>query len=56
MEYTIVMNRTYSTSFTIDAESSEEAIKKFNELGDSKYSAELEQCNVTAEHTEIHIY
>ena len=56
MQYTIVMNRTYSTSFTIDAESSEEALKKFNELGDEKYASELEQCNVTSEYTEIHIY
>ena len=53
MKYTILLKRTYLTSFEIDAESSNEALSKFNELGDDKYARELEQCDVISESEEI---
>ena len=53
MEYTIVMNRWYNTSFTIEADSSEQALEKFNALGDERYAREMEQCNVTSEYVEV---
>jgi hypothetical protein len=41
--------RTYSTTFEIEAETQEEAIKLFNELEDEIYEEEMEQCNVIEE-------
>ena len=36
MEYTILLTRTYLTSFTIDAESSVDALEKFKAMGDER--------------------
>lgn len=52
-EITVIMNRTYTTSFTVKAESNEEAIEKVKAMGDDKYVVELEQCCVTDETLEI---
>jgi hypothetical protein len=41
--------RTYSTTFEIEAETQEEAIKLFNDLEDEIYEEEMEQCNVIEE-------
>ena len=41
--------RTYSTTFEIEAETQEEATQQFEELGDSIYTEELDQCNVIEE-------
>ena len=41
--------RTYSTMFEIEADTQLEAIKLFNELGDSIYTEEMRQCEVIEE-------
>jgi hypothetical protein len=41
--------RTYSTTFEIEAETQEKATQQFEELGDSIYTEELDQCNVIEE-------
>ena len=41
--------RTYSTMFEIEAETQEQATHQFEELGDSIYTEEMEQCNVIEE-------
>lgn len=39
------MTRTYTTEFFVEAESSEEAVKKVEAMGDEKYTEEMKQCN-----------
>ena len=51
-EITVTMIRTYETSFTVKAESNEEAIEKVKAMED-KYTVELEQCCVTQESFEV---
>ena len=41
--------RTYSTMFEIEADTQSEAIKQFEELGDSIYTEEMKQCEVIEE-------
>jgi late competence protein required for DNA uptake (superfamily II DNA/RNA helicase) len=41
--------RTYSTMFEIEADNQEQAIKEFEELGDSIYTEEMVQCEVIEE-------
>ena len=41
--------RTYSTMFEIEANNQLEAIKQFEELGDSIYTEEMVQCEVIEE-------
>lgn len=41
--------RTYSTMFEIEADTQEEATKKFKALGDSIYTEEMVQCEVIEE-------
>ena len=41
--------RTYSTMFEIEADTQLEAIKQFEELGDSIYTEEMKQCEVIEE-------
>jgi hypothetical protein len=41
--------RTYSTMFEIEADNQEQAIKEFEELGDSIYTEEMKQCEVIEE-------
>lgn len=48
-KYIFELYRTYLTTFEIEADNQIEAIKKFNELGDSIYTEELNQCNVIDE-------
>lgn len=43
------LQRTYSTTFEIEADTQLDAIRQFNELGDEMYSQELDQCNVVEE-------
>jgi hypothetical protein len=43
------LQRTYSTTFEIEADTQLDAIRQFNELGDEMYSQELDQCNVIEE-------
>jgi len=47
--FTFELIRTYSTTLLIDAETQEDAIVKFNALGDEIYRQELEQCNIVFE-------
>jgi hypothetical protein len=51
--YIVTMRRTFVTDFEIQAETREQAIKKFEELGNSIYSEELDQLCVTNEVTTI---
>jgi len=41
--------RTYSTMFEIEADTQEQAIEQFKELGDSIYTEEMVQCEVIEE-------
>jgi hypothetical protein len=41
--------RTYSTMFEIEADTQEQAIQQFKELGDSIYTEEMVQCEVIEE-------
>jgi len=41
--------RTYSTMFEIEAETQEQAIQQFKELGNSIYTEEMKQCEVIEE-------
>jgi hypothetical protein len=41
--------RTYSTMFEIEADTQQQAIDKFKELGDSIYTEEMKQCEVIEE-------
>jgi late competence protein required for DNA uptake (superfamily II DNA/RNA helicase) len=41
--------RTYSTMFEIEADTQEQAIEQFKELGDSIYTEEMKQCEVIEE-------
>jgi hypothetical protein len=43
------LQRTYSTTFEIEADTQLDAIRQFNELRDEMYSQELDQCNVIEE-------
>lgn len=49
MKHRITMSRMYVTTFEFEAETSEEAMIQFIEMGDAKYQQELEQCNVMNE-------
>lgn len=44
--FTVVMKRTYETTFEIEAETEAEAIEKVEGNGD-RYTEELNQCNCT---------
>ena len=50
MKHLIKLTRTYTTFFDIEAESVQDAVDKFNAMGDDKYVAELEQCNIDESH------
>ena len=50
MKHLIKLTRTYTTFFDIEAETPEQAVEIFNKMGDDKYVAELEQCNVDENH------
>ena len=47
--YTFELLRTYSTLFEFEAENQQEANDKFKALGNSIYTAEMEQCEVIKE-------
>ena len=49
MKFNFELLRTYSTTFEIEAKTQQQAVLKFNALGDSIYTEELEQCNVIDE-------
>jgi len=49
MKHKIILSRTYETEFIIDADDIEQAKIKFNELGETIYDQELQQCNVIKE-------
>lgn len=49
MKHKIILSRTYLTEIVIEADDSEQARAKFNELGGAIYEQELEQCNVISE-------
>ena len=47
--FTFELLRTYSTLFEIEANSQQEAIKKFYDLGDSIYTEEMAQMHILSE-------
>jgi hypothetical protein len=53
MQFTILLRRTYLTSFEIEADSPNDALDKFKAIGDEKYARELEQCEVIQESEEV---
>lgn len=47
--FTILMVRTYKTTFSVEAENEEDAINKFHEMDIDINAEELEQCNSETE-------
>lgn len=53
MKYNLVISRTYATEIQIEADNMADAWDWVNQNSDAIYEAEMEQCNVISEETDM---